>query len=71
MQPEHLKPIKPNVGGRATYQGHPVSLPSPVTMSTTVNTPKHTDPATKAKEKANETEIKDKPSGKTVKTQKK
>ena len=40
-------------------------------MSTTVNTPKHTDPATKAKEKANEEEIKDKPSGKTVKTQKK
>jgi len=40
-------------------------------MATSVNTPKHTDPATKEKEKSNETEIKDKPSGKTVKTQKK
>lgn len=40
-------------------------------MANTTTTPKHTDPATKAKEKGNETEIKDKPSGKTVKTQKK
>ena len=40
-------------------------------MAPSVNTPKHTDPATKEKEKSNETEIKDKPSGKTVKTQKK
>ena len=40
-------------------------------MANTTTTPKHTDPATKSKEKQNETEIKDKPSGKTVKTQKK
>lgn len=40
-------------------------------MAATTNTPKHTDPATKNKEKANETEAKDKPSGKTKKTQKK
>jgi hypothetical protein len=40
-------------------------------MATSVNTPKHTDPATKAKEKSNEEEVKDKPSGKTIKTQKK
>ncbi|MGI4733554.1 MAG: hypothetical protein ACRYG7_00065 [Janthinobacterium lividum] len=40
-------------------------------MATSVNTPKHTDPDTKAKEKKNETEVKDKTSGKTVKTQKK
>ncbi|WP_460502373.1 hypothetical protein [Hymenobacter agri] len=40
-------------------------------MATPVSTPKHTDPATKRDEKKNETEIKDKPSGKTVKTQQK
>ena len=40
-------------------------------MANTTSTPKHTDPATKAKEKKNEEEVKDKPSGKTVKTQKK
>ena len=40
-------------------------------MAATTNTPKHTDPATKNKEKKNEQETKDKPSGKTVKTQKK
>lgn len=40
-------------------------------MANTTNTPKHTDPATKAKEKKNETEQKDKTSGKTQKTQKK
>ena len=40
-------------------------------MANTPNTPKHTDPATKTKEKKNETEQKDKPSGKTQKTQKK
>ena len=40
-------------------------------MATPVNTPKHTDPATKRDEKKNETEVKDKVSGKTVKTQKK
>ena len=36
-----------------------------------VSTPKHTDPETKRDEKKNETEVKDKVSGKTVKTQKK
>ncbi len=40
-------------------------------MATTTNTPKHTDPATKNKEKKNEEEIVDKPSGKKTKTQKK
>lgn len=40
-------------------------------MAATTSTPKHTDPATKNKEKANETEIVDKPSGKKQKTQKK
>jgi hypothetical protein len=35
------------------------------------STPKHTDPATKTKEKANEVEQKDKVSGKTEKSQKK
>jgi hypothetical protein len=40
-------------------------------MATTVKTPSHTDLATKQKEKANEEVIKDKPSGKAVKTQKK
>ncbi len=40
-------------------------------MATTTNTPKHTDPATKNKEKQNETDTTDKPSGKKVKTQKK
>ena len=40
-------------------------------MATSVNTPKHTDPATKAKEKENETDTKDKPSGKKKTTQKK
>jgi hypothetical protein len=40
-------------------------------MATTVKTPSHTDPETKKKEKSNEEVIKDKPSGKAVKTQKK
>ena len=40
-------------------------------MAATVKTPSHTDPDTKKKEKKNEEEVKDKPSGKTVKTQKK
>ncbi|WP_216679327.1 hypothetical protein [Hymenobacter siberiensis] len=40
-------------------------------MVNTISTPKHTDPATKSKEKQNEEVIKDKPSGKAVKTQKK
>ncbi|WP_262709790.1 hypothetical protein [Hymenobacter sp. UV11] len=40
-------------------------------MATTVKTPSHTDPETKQKEDANQTTIKDKPSGKSVKTQKK
>ncbi|MGI4870103.1 MAG: hypothetical protein ACRYFX_02875 [Janthinobacterium lividum] len=40
-------------------------------MAGTVKTPTHTDPETKKKEKANEEEVKDKPSGKTIKTQKK
>ena len=40
-------------------------------MANTTNTPKHTDPVTKNKEKKNEEEVKDKPSGKTEKTQKK
>ena len=40
-------------------------------MANTTNTPKHTDPETKRDEKKNETEVKDKVSGKTVKTQKK
>ena len=40
-------------------------------MANTTSTPKHTDPATKSKEKQNEEVIKDKPSGKAVKTQKK
>ena len=35
------------------------------------STPTHTDPATKNKEKANEVEQKDRPSGKTKKPQKK
>ena len=40
-------------------------------MANTTNTPKHTDPATKRAEKKNETEVKDKVSGKTKTTQKK
>ncbi len=40
-------------------------------MANTTNTPKHTDPATKNAEKKNEVVIKDKTSGKAVKTQKK
>ena len=40
-------------------------------MANTISTPKHTDPAIKAKEKKNEAEVKDKVSGKIVKTQKK
>ncbi len=40
-------------------------------MATTVKTPSHTDPKTKKDEKKNEEVIKDKPSGKAVKTQKK
>jgi len=40
-------------------------------MAATVKTPSHTDPETKKKEKSNEETIKDKPSGKSVKTQKK
>ena len=40
-------------------------------MADTISTPKLTDPAIKAKEKKNEVEVKDKVSGKTVKTQKK
>ena len=40
-------------------------------MATPVTTPKHTDPATKRDEKKNETEVKDKVSGKTKVTQKK
>ena len=40
-------------------------------MATTVKTPSHTDPETKKKEGSNETTIKDKPSGKNIKTQKK
>ncbi|MDJ0366344.1 hypothetical protein QMK33_14385 [Hymenobacter sp. H14-R3] len=40
-------------------------------MAASVKTPSHTDPETKKKEKDNEEVIKDKPSGKTVKTQKK
>ena len=48
----------------------PHTLPNPP-MATTIKTPSHTDPETKKKEKQNEEEIKDKPSGKTVKTQKK
>ena len=39
-------------------------------MANTTNTPKHTDPATKRDEKKNETEVKDKVSGKTKTTQK-
>lgn len=40
-------------------------------IATPTSTPKHTDPATEGKEKQNEEEVKDKPSGKKVKTQKK
>ena len=40
-------------------------------MAATIKTPSHTDPETKGKEKKNEETIKDKPSGKSVKTQKK
>ena len=40
-------------------------------MAATVKTPSHTDPVTKQKEKKNEETIKDKTSGKSVKTQKK
>ena len=40
------------------------------TMANTTSTPKHTDPATKNNEEKNQVEVKDKPSGKTKKTQK-
>jgi hypothetical protein len=57
--------------GRAYKLLFPLKLCTPSIMAVSVNTPKHTDPATKEKEDKNVTEIKDKPSGKTVKTQKK
>ncbi|WP_262490593.1 hypothetical protein [Hymenobacter roseosalivarius] len=40
-------------------------------MATTTSTPKHTDPATKNKEKKNEETVKDKPDGKKKTTQQK
>jgi hypothetical protein len=55
-----------------TYKPHiHRPFPNPLLMATTVKTPSHTDPETKKKEDKNETTIKDKPSGKSVKTQKK
>jgi hypothetical protein len=48
-----------------------LSPTAPPIMANTTTTPKHTDPATKRDEKKNEEVIKDKPSGKAVKTQKK
>jgi len=57
-------------GARQSYTPHP-SIHPPFTMANTTNTPKHTDPATKRDEKKNETEVKDKVSGKTKTTQKK
>jgi len=42
-----------------------------MSQSTTTTTPKHTDPATKNKEKDNETTVKDKPDGKKKTTQQK
>jgi hypothetical protein len=48
-----------------------LSINQPLIMANTTSTPKHTDPATKTKEKKNEVEVKDKPSGKTHKTQQK
>ena len=57
-------------GARQPYTPHP-SIHPLFTMANTTNTPKHTDPATKRDEKKNETEVKDKVSGKTKVTQKK
>ena len=65
--------INPKVvaaGARQPYTPHP-SIHPPFIMANTTNTPKHTDPATKRDEKKNETEVKDKVSGKTKTTQKK
>jgi hypothetical protein len=42
-----------------------------MSQSTTPTTPHHTDPATKNKEKDNETTVKDKPDGKKKTTQQK
>ena len=49
----------------------PYTFQPSLLMANTTNTPKHTDPATKRDEKKNETEVKDKVSGKTKVTQKK
>ena len=59
------------IAGCLSYTGYSFTYLASRIMANTTSTPKHTDPATKTKEKENETEIKDKPSGKTVKTQKK
>ncbi len=56
--------------GRQPYTGL-LCTNQPLIMANTTTTPQHTDPATKSKEKKNEVEVKDKPSGKTIKTQKK
>jgi hypothetical protein len=54
--------------GSQPYTNYFFTTPCPMANTTT---PKHTDPATKRDEKKNEEVIKDKPSGKAVKTQKK
>ena len=53
------------------YKKHPFTLTLSRIMANTTTTPKHTDPETKRDEKKTEVEVKDKVSGKTVKTQKK
>ena len=62
-------PVRPAPGAAAPYNRH--SPNSFSLLANTTSTPKHTDPATKKKDKQNEEVIKDKPSGKVVKTQKK
>ena len=52
-------------------RSHPFHFFPPRIMANTTTTPKHTDPATKKAEKENEVVIKDKTTGKAVKTQKK
>ncbi|SMB94139.1 hypothetical protein SAMN00120144_2347 [Hymenobacter roseosalivarius DSM 11622] len=54
----------------SSYKGY-LSILLPTLMATTTSTPKHTDPATKNKEKKNEETVKDKPDGKKKTTQQK
>ena len=63
-------PSLTNLNDRAAPCVHAGCISLNSTM-VTINTPKHTDPVTKNKEKVNEAEAKDKPSGKTKKTRKK